>query len=62
MTEVKTLHRKEGREQVTYRIVTLTDATGQTTTYEFCATPHGHKYVGDGEPSERAREAVAEYR
>ncbi|AHG00835.1 hypothetical protein HALLA_09670 [Halostagnicola larsenii XH-48] len=62
MTEVETIHRKVNGQQETFRVVTLTDATGQETVYRFRDTGHGHKYLGDGEPSEKAREAVAEFR
>jgi hypothetical protein len=60
--EVFDSHRNEGGEQVTARTVEVTDATGETTAYEFeQAAPLDEddwKYVGDDNPSDTAWEAV----
>lgn len=58
MAEYETIHSKEGGEQVTHRVVTTTDATGQEFEYRFLVTDDGHEYLGDGDAPESATEAL----
>jgi len=58
-TQVRTVHRKdENGEQTTTREVVTTDATGSEHVYPFVPTEDGHEYVGEGEPSDLAVEAI----
>lgn len=59
--DVSTRHEKDGREQVTRRIVEVTDATGATTEYEFLVDDGEHVYQGEGEPTDTVREAIEEF-
>ena len=59
--EITTHHRNEDGEQITTRTVELKDATGSTTSYDFEVVDDDHHYVGEGEPSDRALEALAEF-
>lgn len=61
MSDVETLHWKDGEQQITRRTVVLEDAAGHTTRYEFLETGEGHEYQGDDEPTERALEALEEH-
>ena len=56
---VRTEHTKDDRgRDVTVHTVVLEDATGQTHEYPFEATGSGHEYVGEEEPTDRARAAI----
>ena len=62
MSDVHTIHENDDRgEQVTRRVVTITDAAGQEFEHEFVDTADGHEYQGDGEPPESATDALAGY-
>lgn len=64
MTSVQTIHYKdETGEQLTTRVVVLTDAAGTEYEYEFEVTGDdrdldAHEYVGEGDPSDRALDAL----
>ncbi|WP_144901344.1 hypothetical protein [Halobellus captivus] len=62
MSNVQTIHEKDEQgRQITRRVVTIEDATGEEFTQEFEAGATGHKYLGEGEPPESALEALQEY-
>jgi len=62
MSDVHTIHEHDDRgEQITRRVVTVTDAAGNEFEHEFHETEGGHEYLGDGEPPESAIEALEEY-
>ncbi|UXF51048.1 MAG: hypothetical protein HQRvContig05_7 [Haloquadratum phage sp.] len=62
MSDVQTIHENDERgEQVTRRVVTVTDATGDEYEHVFRETDGGHQYEGDGDAPDSAREALEEY-
>lgn len=55
-------HFGSGEEQTTTVTVETTDATGETSTYEFEGDPGGpYEYAGDGEPTDAALQTLAEH-
>lgn len=60
---VQTIHENNDRgEQVTRRVVTVTDATGEEYEHVFRELSNGdHQYEGDGVAPESAREALEAY-
>lgn len=60
MSRVRTIHSNENGKQVTRQVVILEDATGEEYRYPFVVTDNGLEYDGDGEPSDRALEALEE--
>lgn len=59
---VDVVHHGSGGEQSTTLRVTLEDATGETSTYEFTGAPGGpYSFAGEGEPTEAALEEVFEH-
>lgn len=59
--DVRTEHEKDGLEQVTRRIVEVTDATGETTEHHFAVRNGEHIYLEEGEPTDTVREAIEEF-
>lgn len=63
MSDIRTIHENdENGVQVTRRVVTIEDATGEEYSHEFEVTEDGHRYLGDGDAPESAREALEEYK
>ncbi len=51
MSDQQTVHRKEGGDQETYRVVPATDATGQEVgQHVFRRDGDEYEYVGEGHP------------
>lgn len=61
MSDIETIHEKQDGEQITKRVVTLTDAVGEESVYEFEVTVDGYEFLGDGDPSDDAEEALDEW-
>ena len=62
MSDVQTIHENDERgEQITRRVVTVTDPTGEQAEHVFRETDGGHDYEGDGDAPESVREALEEY-
>ncbi|TKX86199.1 hypothetical protein EXE43_09525 [Halorubrum sp. SS5] len=62
MTDVQTIHENDDKgRQITRRVVTVTDATGEENEHTFRETDSGHEYEGDGDAPDSAREALEEY-
>lgn len=59
--DVETVHFNEDGEQQTIRRVTTEDAVGEEHVYEFDVVDEGHEFRGDGDPSDGALEALAEF-
>lgn len=59
-TDISTVHRNEGGQQVTERRVTVTDATGEEYDHRWRVEDGDHEYLGEGEPPESAVKALAD--
>jgi hypothetical protein len=58
--DVETEHRPtdDSTDTETIHTVVLTDAAGRETRYPYRATGDAHEFIGDGEPTERAEQAI----
>jgi IMP cyclohydrolase len=62
MTTIGTYHEKEHSQQTTIRRVTYEDAAGREYVHEFEQVDGAiHAYLGDGDPSEKAVDALDEW-